>query len=156
MSSSLVGKHVSLDDAASYGNPPLDLQLGFSGNFSHFSSGTLDTSDKRLQLVRSILSSGARHHKPDQQAIVDQLLYNALQLAVEAGFAPDKTSALGGIVLETFYLSMSEFLPLESSYALFKELLTKHCVQRPPWRCALLQSEQPQPPETLNLFHCPL
>ncbi len=103
--------------------------------------GTLDTSDKRLHLVRSILDSSARPHRPEQKAIAEQLLFNALQMAVEAGFTPDKASAFGGILLETFHSSMSEFLPLESSFALFKELLTKHCVQRPPWRCAAVVCE---------------
>ena len=54
-------------------------------------------------------------------------------MTVDAGFTPDKTSAFAGIVLETFDLSMRDFLPLEASFAVFKELLTKHCVQRPPW-----------------------
>ena len=55
--------------------------------------------------------------------------YNALQMTVDAGFTPDKTSAFAGILLETLDASMRDFLPLESSFALFKELLTKHCVQ---------------------------
>jgi hypothetical protein len=37
-------------------------------------------------------------------------------------------------VLETFDVSMAAFLPLEQAFDVFKELLTKHCVQRPPWR----------------------
>lgn len=118
---SLVGKHVPIHDAAAY--------------------GTLDTSDKRLHLVRSILDSSARSHRPEQKAIAEQLLFNALQMAVDAGFTPDKTSAFGGILLETFDSSMTEFLPLESSFALFKELLTKHCVQRPPWSVGVFSVE---------------
>ena len=70
------------------------------------SSGTLDTSDKRLHLVRSILDSAARAHGAEQKAITEQLLFNALQMTVEAGFTPDKASAFGGILLETFDTSM--------------------------------------------------
>ncbi len=68
--------------------------------------GTLDTSDKRLQLVRSILNSSARAHGPEQRAIAEQLLFNALQMTVEAGFTADKASAFGGILLQTFDTSM--------------------------------------------------
>jgi hypothetical protein len=105
--------------------------------------------------VRSILDAGARAHSAEQKAITEQLLFNALQMtgdvntphpcfpsspahltppAVEAGFSPDKASAFGSIVLETFDVSMAAFLPLEQAFDVFKELLTKHCVQRPPWR----------------------
>jgi hypothetical protein len=37
--------------------------------------GTLDTSDKRMSLVTSILNAGGRPHSPEQQAIAQQLLY---------------------------------------------------------------------------------
>ncbi len=104
MSTSLLGKHVSLNDAAAYG---AHLALRLQPQNSHHYAGTLDTSDKRLQLVCSILSAGARAHSPDQKAIIEQLLFNALQMTVEAGFAPDKVSAFGGIVLETFDASMA-------------------------------------------------
>ena len=66
----------------------------------------MDTSDKRLQLVRSILDASAHSHGPEQRAIAAQLLFNALQMTVEAGFTPDKASAFGGILLETFDTSM--------------------------------------------------
>ncbi len=40
---------------------------------------------------------GTRPHSPDQKAIIEQLLFNALQMTVEAGFTPDKASAFGGM-----------------------------------------------------------
>ena len=36
--------------------------------------------------------------------------------------------------VQVFDVSMASFLPLESAFEVFKELLAKHCVQRPPWR----------------------
>ncbi|KAJ3259766.1 hypothetical protein HDU77_001635 [Chytriomyces hyalinus] len=70
----------------------------------------------------------------DKRAILLDFYYYVLSFAKEHRFPPEKASAFFSIMKATHvHVTESPFPRFDSDYAFFKDLLLKHCINRPPF-----------------------
>lgn len=70
-------------------------------------------------------------------AVIINFFENNYDLAKKAGFNEQKMSCFLEIMLYLLKQLLSERLPEEKSFAMFKDLLLRHSVQRPPHSLAI-------------------
>eukprot|EP00960_Hanusia_phi_P019327 570832-Hanusia_phi.AAC.1 len=73
----------------------------------------------------------------DRVKILVDLFYYTLQFGIDKSFTYDKLSALLSIIKQSHEDSMRRFLPAATSFENFKNLLIRHCVNRPPYSVGL-------------------
>ncbi|KAI9345374.1 flagellar C1a complex subunit C1a-32-domain-containing protein [Obelidium mucronatum] len=70
----------------------------------------------------------------EKNAILLDFYYHTMMIAKDNQFSPEKASALFSIMKKTHTHCMSSpFIRMDADYAFFKDLLLKHCINRPPF-----------------------
>ena len=77
---------------------------------------------------------GVKEPESDPCSKVQMEMYtNNLAFAAEQGFSAESTSTFSSIMKSTFKTSMDGLIAVDKSYAVFKTILLRHSVQRPPY-----------------------
>eukprot|EP00698_Gefionella_okellyi_P006271 TRINITY_DN15657_c0_g1_i1.p1 TRINITY_DN15657_c0_g1~~TRINITY_DN15657_c0_g1_i1.p1 ORF type:complete len:271 (+),score=44.44 TRINITY_DN15657_c0_g1_i1:52-864(+) len=77
-----------------------------------------------------------------EDLVLSDLYFYTIKFCYENSFSLEKTSALFSIVKTTHDTSIEQFLSPDHSHGYFKDLLVRHCVQRPPYSVALYSVEE--------------
>ncbi|KAL6763783.1 central apparatus associated protein C1a-34 [Haematococcus lacustris] len=109
-----------------------------------------DLSEEQIELLRNapyiknelsardiVAKLSGLHEEVPREAITLDLYMHTLQYGQERQFKHDKLSGLFSIMKEVHRRSTEGRMPVDRSFAVFKQLMLQHSVQRPPYSISL-------------------